>query len=239
MSSRFSSSGCEETGDGAVEAPRHHSTARGSPPYRASILWGRDTIPRHFRARGKKNEWRSFGARGTMAIEPTENTCVTMGEGRIMDDRERRPERLFAFMRVVERGIFITLALLMMLAVVLSTIELAWILISEFRKPPVMLLDIRNLLEIFGFFMMILIGLELLEIIKSHVTAKHIQIEIVLLVALIAIARKVIILEFKAMDPWALVGIAATILGLSVGYFLVARARKDVKAELQPGECEW
>ena len=156
-----------------------------------------------------------------------------------MADGERRPERLFALMRVVERTVFITLALLMMLAIVASTVELAWLMISEFRKPPTMLLDIRNLLEIFGFFMMILIGLELLEIIKSHVTAKHIQIEIVLLVALIAIARKVIILELKTMNPWALIGIGAIILGLSAGYFLVARARKELKADLKPGECEW
>jgi len=156
-----------------------------------------------------------------------------------MTDGERKPERLFAFMRAVERGVFLTLALLMILAIVASTIELAWIMVSEFRKPPTLLLDIRNLLEIFGFFMMILIGLELLEIIKSHVTSKHIQIEIVLLVALIAIARKVIILELKTMSPWVLVGIAATILGLSVGYFLVARARRELKAQLRPEECEW
>jgi uncharacterized membrane protein (DUF373 family) len=174
-----------------------------------------------------------------MVIEQADDSCVTRGEGRTMADGERRPERLFAFMRVMERGVFIALALLMMLAVLVSTIELAWILISEFRKPPVMLLDIRNLLEVFGFFMMILIGLELLEIIKSHVTARHIQIEIVLLLALIAIARKVIILDFKELSPWVLVGIAATILGLSVGYFLVARARKELKAEVRPEECEW
>lgn len=156
-----------------------------------------------------------------------------------MADGKRRPERLFALMRVVERTVFMTLAILMMLAIVVSTIELAWILISELRKPPTMLLDIRNLLEVFGFFMMILIGLELLEIIKSHITAKHIQIEIVLLVALIAIARKVIILEVKAVSPWILVGIAGIILGLSVGYVLVARTRKELKAELRPEECEW
>jgi len=156
-----------------------------------------------------------------------------------MTEQERRPERLFVLMRVVERTVFIALALLMMLAIVLSTIELAWILISELRKAPAMLLDIRNLLEVFGFFMMILIGLELLEIIKSHITAKHIQIEIVLLVALIAIARKVIILEIKDSNPWVLVGMAAIITGLSVGYFLIARARKELKADLRPEECEW
>ena len=156
-----------------------------------------------------------------------------------MADEDRKPERLFALMRLVERAVFITLALLMMLAIVLSTIELAWILISELRKAPTLLLDIRNLLEVFGFFMMILIGLELLEIIKSLITAKHIQIEIVLLVALIAIARKVIILEVRSADPWMLVGMAAIITGLSVGYFLIARARKELKAELRPEECEW
>lgn len=156
-----------------------------------------------------------------------------------MAEEERRPKRLFAFMRWVEQRVFITLALLMILAVAVSTIELGWILVSELMKPPRFLLDIRNLLEVFGFFMMILIGLELLEILKSHITSKHIQIEIVLLVALIAIARKVIILDLKTMSTWVMVGIASIILALSVGYFLVARARRDLKSSLKPGECEW
>ncbi|HEX5680888.1 MAG TPA: hypothetical protein VFX82_08620, partial [Desulfobacterales bacterium] len=56
------------------------------------------------------------------------------------------------------RGIILCLIAMMMLAVLLSTIELLIILVAEILKPPNYLLGIDNLFEIFGFFMMILIG---------------------------------------------------------------------------------
>jgi uncharacterized membrane protein (DUF373 family) len=41
---------------------------------------------------------------------------------------------------------------------------------------------------------------------------------------MIAIARKVIILEVKDLDPLALIGIACIILALAVGYYFVKKA---------------
>jgi uncharacterized membrane protein (DUF373 family) len=121
---------------------------------------------------------------------------------------------------------FIILALIgmMMFAVVLSTVELLIILVIEVLKPPEYLLGIENLFEIFGFFMMILIGLELLESIRTYLSDELLHVEVVFLVAMIAIARKVIILEVKDLDPLVLMGIASIILSLAAGYFLVKKA---------------
>ena len=47
--------------------------------------------------------------------------------------------------------------------------------------------------EFVGFFLLVLIGIELLETIKAYLLTNVIHVEIVLEVALIAIARKVII----------------------------------------------
>ena len=120
---------------------------------------------------------------------------------------------------------FIILALIgmMMLAVLLSTIELGIILVVELLKPPKYLLGIENLFEIFGFFMMILIGLELLESIRTYLTDDLLHVEVVFLVAMIAIARKVIILEVKDLDPLVLIGIACILLALSLGYYFVKK----------------
>ena len=71
-------------------------------------------------------------------------------------------------LHIFTRGIILCLIAMMMLAVLLSTIELLIILIAEILKPPNYMLGIENLLEIFGFFMMILIGLELLESIRTY-----------------------------------------------------------------------
>jgi uncharacterized membrane protein (DUF373 family) len=125
------------------------------------------------------------------------------------------------------RGIILCLIAMMMLAVLLSTIELFIILIAEILKPPKYILGIDNLFEIFGFFMMILIGLELLESIRTYLADDLLHVEVVFLVAMIAIARKVIILEIKDLDPLQLAGIASIILALALGYYFVKKAIRE------------
>jgi uncharacterized membrane protein (DUF373 family) len=72
--------------------------------------------------------------------------------------------------------------------------------------------------------MLVLIGIELLETIAKTYSSKNVNhAKIVMAVALIAIARKVIILDVEKYSGQALVGIAAIILALSLGYFLVQR----------------
>ena len=123
---------------------------------------------------------------------------------------------------------FINTTLLVMLAVVvmLATVDLGWLIIKDILTPPVFLLDIAELLELFGAFLLVMIGLELLGTIKTYITTKSIHVEVVLLVAIIAIARKVVILEPKELDGAGLLGIAAIILALTAGYYLVRLGRR-------------
>lgn len=123
-----------------------------------------------------------------------------------------------------ERVIFISLIVMMSLVVLLATIELGWIIIKDIITPPIFLLEINELFEIFGLFMLVLIGIELLETIDKTYSSKNVNhTKIVMAVAIIAIARKVIILDVEKYSGLALVGIAAIILALSLGYFLVQR----------------
>jgi uncharacterized membrane protein (DUF373 family) len=113
---------------------------------------------------------------------------------------------------------------MMVVVVFLSTVELGVILVEQMLKPPrFILLDINEMLKIFGFFMMILIGLELIETIKVYLVEEMVHVEVILLVAIIAIARKVIILDVKTVAPFTLIGVAAIILALSIGYYCLKR----------------
>lgn len=51
----------------------------------------------------------------------------------------------------------------MMLTVVATAIELSAVLYAQLMKPPYLALDVAEAIEVFGFFLMVLIGLELLE----------------------------------------------------------------------------
>ncbi|MBW1901715.1 MAG: phosphate-starvation-inducible PsiE family protein [Deltaproteobacteria bacterium] len=129
------------------------------------------------------------------------------------------------FLKKFERFIVIGLLAMMIVVVLLGTVELAVILVEQMVKPPrFILLNINEMLNIFGFFLMILIGLELVETLKVYFVDEMVHVEIVFLVAIIAITRKVIILDVKTMEPLNLIGLACIILALSVGYFVLKKA---------------
>jgi uncharacterized membrane protein (DUF373 family) len=115
-----------------------------------------------------------------------------------------------------EKVITISLAAMMAIVVLLSTVELGWLIITDIITPPFFLLDIAELLDIFGLFLLVLIGVELLETIKAYIKDNVVHYEVVMTVAMIAIARKVIILDVKELHSLTLVGIAAIILALAV-----------------------
>ena len=125
-------------------------------------------------------------------------------------------------------------ALMVMMAVVLglATLDLGWLIIKDVIEPPFFLLSVDQLLDIFGLFMLVVIGIELLEtIMKTYVTQGQPHYEVVLSVAIIAIARKVIILDLKEVDSLSLIGIAAIVVALTTGYFLMKRGHAHDKTE--------
>jgi len=134
---------------------------------------------------------------------------------------------MFNILNFFERGVTLLLIFLMTFVIVIGTVDLVVNLGQEMARPPVGLLGIEKMLGIFGSFFTILIGLELLETIKTYFTKEQIHVEIVFLVAMIAIARKVILLEVSKLEPLSLVGIASIIIALTVGYFLVKKAHAE------------
>jgi uncharacterized membrane protein (DUF373 family) len=122
-----------------------------------------------------------------------------------------------------EKAVTVTLVMMMAIVVLLATIELGWIIIKDVITPPVLLLEIEELLDIFGLFLLVLIGVELLETIKAYLKENVVHFEVVLTVAMIAIARKVITLDVKELPGVTLVGIAAIILALAAANYYFRR----------------
>ena len=138
--------------------------------------------------------------------------------------------KLGRIIKLFERIVVVSLVVMMMLVVALATLELGWIIVKDIITPPVLLLEVDELLEIFGFFLLILIGVELLETIKAYLKDNVIHVEIVLEVALIAVARKVIVLDLSKYDGLTVLSIAALIIALACAFFLERRARARAKA---------
>lgn len=129
------------------------------------------------------------------------------------------------YLEKMEKVIIFSLLIMMVIVVFLSTMDLAWVIIKDIITPPVMLLDVNELLDVFGMFLLVLIGVELLETVKMYLFKKTVHVEVVFTIAMIAIARKVVILDVKEMPSLTLMGIGLIIIALSASYFLLTRKR--------------
>ena len=140
--------------------------------------------------------------------------------------------RMQQWFRLFEKMMIFILMIMMGIVLLLATLDLGWTIYIDLISPPAMLLDVEELIDIFGLFLLVVIGIELLDSLYStYIREGQLHYEVVLLVALIAIARKVIIIDVKEFGGMALVGIAAVIIALTAGFYLM---RKSMKQEDGP-----
>jgi uncharacterized membrane protein (DUF373 family) len=144
-------------------------------------------------------------------------------------DLHKKPEGFGKLLRPIERVVVLSLLVMMVLVVIVLTFELGWQLVEHLLTGPGIPLNDEEIHKTFSFFLLILIGLELMETIKMYLDENQIHVEVVFLVAMIAVARKVIILDAEKARPMTEFGVAAMILALAVGYYLVKRShnKKD------------
>jgi uncharacterized membrane protein (DUF373 family) len=105
--------------------------------------------------------------------------------------------------------------------VLVTTFQLGWQIVAALFNPPLFHFDENELLDFFGGFLLVLIGVELMDTVKIYLVDKSIHVEVILAVGLVAITRKVVMIDHKQLDGMSLVGIAVIIISLSVSYYLV------------------
>jgi uncharacterized membrane protein (DUF373 family) len=127
-------------------------------------------------------------------------------------------------MEIVEKAVLYALMALMAIVLILATLDLVWTIVTAVTTPPLLLVTLDTLLEIFGMFLLVLVGLELLDTITAYIREHVVHAEIVILAAMIAVARKAITLDLTKSEPIVAFGLAALILALSAAYFLLRRA---------------
>lgn len=126
--------------------------------------------------------------------------------------------------KIIQTGIIYTLIVLMSGVLILATIELGYYLIKSVIESNFALIDLDQLMDLFGVFMLVLIGIELLDTIKVYLKENVVHVEVVVLVAIIAVARKVVVLKIEAIEGTTVIGIAFIIVALAVAYYLIKKA---------------
>jgi uncharacterized membrane protein (DUF373 family) len=145
------------------------------------------------------------------------------------DDPNLAGARIAGLKRVVlafESAVVRVLLLLLMLVVVVSVFDLGLLLYRDFVRSRQSLLDPEEMFGLFGSFLLVLVGLELMSTLKAYLVRGVVQVEVVLEVALIAVAQKIIILDTSRVGPIVVFGVATLVLALAVAFRLALSAHK-------------
>ncbi len=124
-----------------------------------------------------------------------------------------------------ETFIVSVLLVLLMIVILIATGEFVYLLFSGLwaRLKEIDSLDFMQsrMHVVFAGFLVILLGIELLETVKMYLIDHVIHVEVVYLVAMIAVGRHIIELDYAHVQPLTLFGTAALVLALAAGYYLL------------------
>lgn len=137
------------------------------------------------------------------------------------EEVSRFDARFIGWLRKSIRWAVRALALLMMLVIWWGVADVIYVLVERMMTHPYMLLNISDILATFGAFMAVLIAIEIFVNIVSYLQEDMIHIKVVLATAFMAVARKVIVLDYQQTSADYVYATAALVLALSVAYWLV------------------
>jgi uncharacterized membrane protein (DUF373 family) len=114
------------------------------------------------------------------------------------------------------------MAIAMVLVIVEGVVSVLHTVYTNISQPPFFI--IPDIIQTFGAFLAVLIAYEIFSNITLYIRTDVFPVKLVLATALMAIARKVIVLDLDKYSAWDLMGIAAIVLGLGISYWLISLA---------------
>jgi uncharacterized membrane protein (DUF373 family) len=122
---------------------------------------------------------------------------------------------------------------MLLVVVIVSTAFLAWNVIDkiflQFNETAFQ----SVIIELFGLFFLVLVGIELFETLQMYTKERVVHVEVVLLVALIVAARKIIMIDYTKTSTDIFFGIAAVVVSIGISYYLLKKASGSSKNDSQ------
>jgi uncharacterized membrane protein (DUF373 family) len=192
--------------------------------------------------------------RGKETVKTGARAAETFGRRRALKTsvggRQRRPGMKAKVLRgydYFEQFIVLILLALMMLVVLYATagflLTVGRLMIERLGAGEAHI-TLPLLHEVFAGFLLLLIGLELMKTIAMYLDEHVIHVEVVLSVALIAIARHAIDVDYKTVPALSMIGTGSIIIALAVGYYCFKKASllpapgKTALAPLRAGQSD-
>jgi uncharacterized membrane protein (DUF373 family) len=130
---------------------------------------------------------------------------------------------------LLQRLILVAVQVFLLIVIVLAVFVLgmlAWKaigsgLILSIDSAPEFQMRLQNA---FGGALLVLLGLELLETVRTYFTEHRIRLEVIMIVAMFAVSRHIIAIDFEHADGLWLLGVSALVIALGAAYYLVKRS---------------
>lgn len=126
-----------------------------------------------------------------------------------------------------ERLAVAALILLLIVTILLGTGLVAWSLVDDLRFMQALTAEPKVLFDTFGLFVAVLVGVELLRILRHLMQDHEINTTLVVQTALIALCNKVITLNLADAKWTTISAVAALIVSLTVATYVLQRERTD------------
>ncbi len=139
-----------------------------------------------------------------------------------------KDESLLKLIHWIENLVAKVLSLTLTIVIFVALVDLIYYLLQDLADDPKGFYN-KSLVQLFGAFLNILIALELLENITAYLKKHVVQVELVIVTSLIAVARKIIIFDLEKYSYLDLIALGAAILCLAVSYWLVKRINAENK----------
>ncbi len=132
-------------------------------------------------------------------------------------------DRMINVLHEIIRGAVRVLAVLMVVTILWGVVDTIETLYLDVFRPSFDNLRVNEIVVVFGSFMAVLIAIEIFSNITLYLRDDVVHVKLVIATALMAIARKVIVLDFAKIEPMDVLGIAAVVAALGGVYWLIER----------------
>ena len=139
-------------------------------------------------------------------------------------------DALISFLHKVIKFAVKILAILMVIVIFWGVADVIYVLYHNLIDEPYMLLNISDIFKTFAAFLAVLIAIEIYQNIVLYLRTDVLPIKLVIATALMAIARKVIIIDFKDLSPDYIFATAAVVLSLGITYYLISK-KEEIEDE--------
>jgi len=116
----------------------------------------------------------------------------------------------------------------MVLVIFWDVADVLYVMYNQLIAPPFLLLSLSDIFKTFAAFLAVLIAIEIFQNIVLYLRTDVFPLRLVIATAMMAMARKVIIIDFKFVVPMHMFALASIILALGITYYLLGKNKEDV-----------